>query len=649
MGDKTNYNYDKLDHVTEAISSTRGVTDNNGQFEVTLTVRDLAAPLTVFGRSATPGSGGYTGLTTTLTSVLSRDLYSGTRNTVLGPLNLSPIPVAELVEVQNKAMMVKNTLLPDVALYVGSNSLVDAAGKATKAAISLTEIPLDHALANLPINASPDFLISVQTDGDADLKTLSSHALGNTISVYDEVGNLVSMTDRVGRTTTYGYDQLNRQEKVKDWAGGETLFGYDYDFDALNRQQIVTDARGGKTVYDYYKDGKTKSITDSVGNVTSYTYDAVNRIKTEINPLGTRSYDYFDSPLNYGSMMVDRNGRATVYRYDSLDRTVSEQWFAGAVPLSPQKQFTYTYDKNGNVLTAGDGSIDYSYQYDKTNLLEKVDRVGGGLPKISLEYFYDEIGNLTQADEYVAGQLNASTIYKYEDDRYLNTSIIQSRPGLAKKKVVFEYDEFGQNKGVERFVGDVLAVNTTNSYDEFGRLVGIEHVNGLGAVIGSSSYVFDDLDRLTKETRDGVSREFDYDAIDQVKTVSGSNTEAYDYDLNGNRLNYTLDSANRVVFDGVYRYTYDNEGNRTKRVKVDSGITDVYEWDNRNRLITITTSDSVGLVIQAVAYEYDVDDQRVSKRVVTAQGQIVERYSIETKSPLLLMNRATRLSTISMA
>jgi RHS repeat-associated protein len=295
----------------------------------------------------------------------------------------------------------------------------------------------------------------------------------------------------------------------------------------------------------------------------------------------------------------------------------------------PQKQFTYTYDKNGNVLTAGDGNIDYSYQYDKTNLMERVDRVGGGLPKISLEYFYDEIGNLTQADEYVAGQINASTIYKYEDDRYLNTSIIQSRPSLADKKVVFDYDQFGQNTGVDRFVSDVLAVGTTNSYDEFGRLVGIEHVNGLGAVIGSSGYEFDDLDRLTKETRDGVSRDFGYDAIDQIKTVSGSNTESYDYDLNGNRLSYALDSANRVVFDGTYRYTYDSEGNRTKRVKVDSGVTDVYEWDNRNRLVAITTTDLAGLVIQAVAYEYDVDNQRVSKTVVTAQGQIVEKYVID--------------------
>jgi hypothetical protein len=110
--------------------------------------------------------------------------------------------------------------------------------------------------------------------------------------------------------------------------------------------------------------------------------------------------------------------------------------------------------------------------------------------------------------------LNASTIYKYENDRYLNTSIVQSHPGLADKKVVFEYDQFGQNKEVKRYVGDTLAVGTTNSYDEFGRLVGIEHVNGLLEVIGSSSYVFDDLDRLTKETRDGVAREFDYDAID---------------------------------------------------------------------------------------------------------------------------------------
>ena len=187
---------------------------------------------------------------------------------------------------------------------------------------------------------------------------------------------------------------------------------------------------------------------------------------------------------------------------------------------------------------------------------------------------------------------------------------------------------FGQSVGVDRFVDGALAVHTTNSYDLFGRLTGIEHQNSQGVIIGSSGYVFDDLDRLIKETRDGVSRDIGYDSIDQVKTVTGSNTESYNYDLNGNRIGYQLYSANRVIADGTYRYTYDAEGNRTNRVKIDSGVTDVYEWDNRNRLVSIRTTDLAGLVTQIVDYEYDVDDQRVRKSVVTAQGRIVERYSI---------------------
>ena len=44
-------------------------------------------------------------------------------------------------------------------------------------------------------------------------------------------------------------------------------------------------------------------------------------------------------------------------------------------------------------------------------------------------------------------------------------------------------------------------------------------------------------DRLKTEIVDGQSRSIVYDNTDQVKTVTGSNTEAYTYDKNGNRSN----------------------------------------------------------------------------------------------------------------
>jgi RHS repeat-associated protein len=178
-----------------------------------------------------------------------------------------------------------------------------------------------------------------------------------------------------------------------------------------------------------------------------------------------------------------------------------------------------------------------------------------------------------------------------------------------------------------------LKVKTTNAYDGFGRLTGITQTNGANVTIGTSSYIIDDLDRLKTETVDGQIRTIGYDSIDQVKTVTGSNSEAYIYDLNGNRINtgYTIDPDNRLRSDGSYNYLYDPEGNRPKRTEIATGIVDNYTWDYRNRLVSIVTVASGDAVLQTVEYEYDVDDQRVRKRITSAlpTSGVVENYFID--------------------
>jgi RHS repeat-associated protein len=124
-----------------------------------------------------------------------------------------------------------------------------------------------------------------------------------------------------------------------------------------------------------------------------------------------------------------------------------------------------------------------------------------------------------------------------------------------------------------------------------------------------------------------VSRSFAYDKIDEVKSVSGSNTESYTYDKNGNRTNagYKHIDQNRLTTDGVYSYDYDLEGNRTKRTEIATGKVDEYTWDYRNRLTSVVSRDVYGVVTQTVSYEYDVNDLRVSKNV---DGS-VEKYFLD--------------------
>jgi RHS repeat-associated protein len=164
-------------------------------------------------------------------------------------------------------------------------------------------------------------------------------------------------------------------------------------------------------------------------------------------------------------------------------------------------------------------------------------------------------------------------------------------------------------------------------------LSGIEQKNGSG-VIANDIYDLDDLNRLQAQTKDGNARAIVYDNTDQVKTVTGSNSEAYTYDLNGNRTGggYVTIAGNRLMSDGTYSYEYDAEGNRTKRTKIADNTVDEYRWDYRNRLTQIVSKNAGGSVVKTVGYDYDVDDQRVKKTVTSATpsaGDGVENYYLD--------------------
>ena len=65
------------------------------------------------------------------------------------------------------------------------------------------------------------------------------------------------------------------------------------------------------TRYAYDAAGNMTSLTDPDGNVTSWTYDALNRGVSETNPLGTAYYSYdADGDL---TQTTDRDGQTTQY------------------------------------------------------------------------------------------------------------------------------------------------------------------------------------------------------------------------------------------------------------------------------------------------------------------------------------------------
>lgn len=95
--------------------------------------------------------------------------------------------------------------------------------------------------------------------------------------------------------------------------------------------------------------------------------------------------------------------------------------------------------------------------------------------------------------------------------------------------------------------------------------------------------------------------------------------ESYNLDANGNRRTSTgvsqsaAGTHNRLQSDGTYNYTYDKEGNLTRRTKIVGGQVTDYAWDHRNRLVSVTERAPTTLAVtKKTEFIYDAFDQRVA-------------------------------------
>jgi hypothetical protein len=94
---------------------------------------------------------------------------------------------------------------------------------------------------------------------------------------------------------------------------------------------------------------------------------------------------------------------------------------------------------------------------------------------------------------------------------------------------------------------------------------------------------------------------FAFDAARQLLTLNSSNDpadEAFAYDRNGNRTRTGLVTGphNRLTSDANFNYTYNHEGNLTRKAaKVGTASTDT-TYDHRNRLTGITNYANVSTV-----------------------------------------------------
>jgi len=472
---------------------------------------------------------------------------------------------------------------------------------------------------------------------------------------YDDAGNEISHTDHDGNVTDSEHDALGRvihQEvhddqntllSVEDWtfngvgnvlAHDDTL-GRDSHFthDALGRITSATAAYGttaqATTQYEYDLVGNVIRLTDPAGNETTFEYDALGNKTSMTDALDHTATFVYD---NAGRMesATDRNGRRRDFTYDAVGRLLTETWYNAASSLT--ETLEYTYDLAGRLLTAENSAGAYAFTYNALGQIIEVEEPNG----VSLTFEYDARGNRTLMEDSLGG----TTTSDFDAHNRL-VSRVFTQSGQPTLRTDFVYDWAGRVAKEINYCdadGTQLVSTSEHIYDAKGRLIELVHRDAGADTIAAYEYEYNAAGQLIAQTDHGVTTNYDYDAQGQL---IDDDAHTYTYDAAGNRPNEDESAVvnNQLANYGVWNFTYDDEGNLTKKSLGSTDDTWLYGYDNANHLVSATlwTEDpsypGTAVLQREAEYQYDVFGNRIAKTVdmdgVGAMDPFEQRYVLD--------------------
>ncbi len=478
---------------------------------------------------------------------------------------------------------------------------------------------------------------------------------------YDGNGRLSEVTDRRGDVTRYTYTDDGYLETIElpglPGASGSTSDGLGFGGSSAPSNDVqrvirfeylrmpwtggsagegrllskLIDAEGQATLFDYsfevgeaesglgqlYNRGST-TVTDYLGNSSTYSYDARGNITRVVDQLGFQTDYSYDDQDNLLSVM-DRNGWGITNSDSSYYRDFRERLgYTGELDgflmsataqsdiLALRELFTshFEYDARGNLTRRADNNGDVTeYAYDDANnLIAETSALGWGVVN-------------SNADEYRALRLSLG----YTQDDGSGELIGKDKDALSQAEAAalkalfttgYEYDN------------PVTADNDESSQRNLLRVI-----DGSGDI---TEFGYDAFGNLATETRYATApTDPDYDA-ERHKQVT-----TYEYDALGNN-NQTIDA------NGFYSTAeYDVYGNMLSRTSANySGLvrTDLtgdekLYWDGlRDELLGVTNSVAADALTLAVKdryttfYTYDADNRL---RTVTDPERGVTTYAYD--------------------
>lgn len=447
---------------------------------------------------------------------------------------------------------------------------------------------------------------------------------------YDSMGRTIGETDELGQTTSRTYDNAGRLVAIKDPNGSMAAYTYSgtlkvsqtdpmgrvtrFSYDAANRLVAVTDPENGVVRYEYDAAGKRTAVTDPSGNTSRFVYDMAGRLIREMDALGhSRQYAY-DAAGNQIEV-IDRNGRRLTFEYDALNRGNREIWWDGSAIV---RTIDSTFNAVGMLTEVVDPTSQLSFEFDNLLRLRQSAQHAQGLPDFALNYQYDNAGNVVS----VVDNWGVQTASEF-DSRDRRSLEKWQGPTISGVSVRYAYDAAGNRASIERFAdlgGAQMVSKSSYNHNAIGAITDLVHSDGVGAILATYHYDRDLMQQVAMKTANGASADYQYDSRGQLTVAAYhgiQSDETFNYDADGNRSGGSsqVGADNRIMADGTYAYSYDNEGNMIGRNRLSSGETSTYEYDHRNRLTRVVNMKQGGGASQVVEYVFDPMNRRIWKSV----------------------------------